>query len=230
MGIASAVNNFAGSAGGSSIIDIASGYGAARMQQMANERMYKHRYQWMMQDMKKAGLNPVLAGQLGAGPAPSMSMPTINSSASQRALHRAQIGAANNLAAKHGEEAKLATQNILQSAAQTDYTNASAEAQRLQNERNRQDEKVYKDYPWLRPVRLIMENLGPAGAAAVGAATGFGLGRQRNSNVPRSKTSRNNKRNNKDNRWDGRDKYGSYKIKPDGSKWRTLDLPPYRGK
>lgn len=34
--------------------------------------LYQNRYQWMMKDMRKAGLNPILAGQLGAGSAGSV--------------------------------------------------------------------------------------------------------------------------------------------------------------
>ena len=40
------------------------------------KKMYKHRYQWAMQDMRKAGLNPVLAANggsvagMGAAPSP----------------------------------------------------------------------------------------------------------------------------------------------------------------
>lgn len=39
--------------------------------QMAFQReMYKHRYQYTMEDMRKAGLNPILAAGAGAGSAP----------------------------------------------------------------------------------------------------------------------------------------------------------------
>lgn len=33
------------------------------------ERSYKHRYQWQLEDMRKAGLNPMLSARLGAGDA-----------------------------------------------------------------------------------------------------------------------------------------------------------------
>lgn len=39
--------------------------------QAHQERMYKARYQWTMRDMEKAGLNPILAYQQGAGAAGS---------------------------------------------------------------------------------------------------------------------------------------------------------------
>ena len=50
-----------------------SAFGASQADQAANQqvRVYKNRYQWMMKDMKKAGLNPILAGNLGSGSIPS---------------------------------------------------------------------------------------------------------------------------------------------------------------
>ena len=58
----------AGAAGGA--LDIASGiagmFSARRQNKMAVHN-YKHRYQWAMKDMEKAGLNPVLAFASGQG-------------------------------------------------------------------------------------------------------------------------------------------------------------------
>lgn len=44
---------------------------AAATATAANERMYRHRYQWQVQDLEKAGLNPILAANQGAGAGPS---------------------------------------------------------------------------------------------------------------------------------------------------------------
>lgn len=41
-------------------------------QNALSKRAYKHRYQWQMEDMRKAGLNPILGSMRGAGAAPSM--------------------------------------------------------------------------------------------------------------------------------------------------------------
>ena len=40
---------------------------AAGRQMDFQERSYRHRYQWQMQDMKAAGLNPILSYKTGAG-------------------------------------------------------------------------------------------------------------------------------------------------------------------
>lgn len=39
------------------------------------EESYKHRYQWMVKDLQKAGLNPMLAVQQGAGNVPQAQFP-----------------------------------------------------------------------------------------------------------------------------------------------------------
>ncbi|ALS03693.1 VP2 [Gokushovirus WZ-2015a] len=44
---------------------------SARAQMAFQERMFRHRYRYTMQDMRKAGLNPILAAEMGGGSAPS---------------------------------------------------------------------------------------------------------------------------------------------------------------
>lgn len=54
-----------------------SGKSAKRLQddqQRWARKMYTHRYQFTMKDMYKAGLNPILAGEIGAGSTPSSGM------------------------------------------------------------------------------------------------------------------------------------------------------------
>lgn len=66
---------------GASLLGSAMGNNAASDRQAdqfsMNKDMYKHRYQWMMDDMKKAGLNPILAAQGGFNPGsnPSVGIP-----------------------------------------------------------------------------------------------------------------------------------------------------------
>lgn len=43
---------------------------AASKQMAFQKEAYRHRYQWTMQDMQAAGLNPMLAASLGGGQAP----------------------------------------------------------------------------------------------------------------------------------------------------------------
>lgn len=58
---------------GGGLVDWGLGEVSAQNQRRASQRMYRHRYQWQMEDMLKAGLNPILAGNLGASGGPSMS-------------------------------------------------------------------------------------------------------------------------------------------------------------
>lgn len=69
---------FFSSLGGAALIGGILGLGGSNMQQNFNEAMmerqnemnienYKHRYQWAMDDMQKAGLNPILAATSGIG-------------------------------------------------------------------------------------------------------------------------------------------------------------------
>lgn len=54
------------------------------------EESYKHRYQWQVKDMQKAGLNPMLAFSQGAPNVPQPNIPNIGESVT----HGAQAGAA----------------------------------------------------------------------------------------------------------------------------------------
>lgn len=69
---------------------------SAAQQQAAQREAYKNRYQWTLEDMRKAGLNPVLAAQHGAGnvgPMAQMDSSGIASAvqaASQMAVQRSQ--------------------------------------------------------------------------------------------------------------------------------------------
>lgn len=55
-----------GAAAVSAAGDLAGGYFGARQARNINKEMYKHRYQWQVADMKKAGLNPMLSFSQGA--------------------------------------------------------------------------------------------------------------------------------------------------------------------
>lgn len=55
-----------------SFFDRKSGEESQERQMAHQEKMYKHRYQWQMQDMAKAGLNPILSYKQGAPTAGSV--------------------------------------------------------------------------------------------------------------------------------------------------------------
>lgn len=65
------------------------------------ERSYKHRYQWMVKDLQKAGLNPMLAVSQGPGSPPQPDFPNVG----EGAVKGAQAGSAAALA-------RLQAQNI----------------------------------------------------------------------------------------------------------------------
>lgn len=55
-----------------SLFDRKTGEESQERQAAYNERMYRHRYQWQMEDMEKAGLNPILSYKQGAPTAGSV--------------------------------------------------------------------------------------------------------------------------------------------------------------
>lgn len=79
-------------------------------------RMYKHRYQFTVEDMRKAGLNPALAYQQGGGGAPSGSMASQDDPLGP-GLEAAGRGVSSALAVQQ------ARANIAQTHAQTKLTN-----------------------------------------------------------------------------------------------------------
>lgn len=68
-------------------------FSAKRSADFAQES-YKHRYQWQVKDLKKAGLNPMLAVQQGAPNVPQPNIPDIGESITKGA----QVGLAGKMA------------------------------------------------------------------------------------------------------------------------------------
>lgn len=98
------------------------GMASAKQQQSATTQQYKHRYQWTMDDLKAAGLNPMLAmnqGAVSGGGAMAMApTPDIGSSVSQ--------GVAR------GTEALLARSSAKQLESQAQLNEATAQRQRAE--------------------------------------------------------------------------------------------------
>lgn len=83
---------------------------ATALQYERQKEMYKHRYQWMMEDMRKAGLNPILA----AGSAGFSTTGTPQISPAQSFQARSPYGAFAT-SARNMREASLAKQREAQS-------------------------------------------------------------------------------------------------------------------
>lgn len=128
-----------------------------RRQIRATERQYKNRYQWMMRDLKAAGLNPILAGNLGGG---SMSAAGAASGVSG-VSGVSSIGsarAANRIAKK--QEQLLESEIEAQIAAayrdrNIGYLNKeNATSAKMMNWRTASQNQLWKDHPWLMHMEL----------------------------------------------------------------------------
>lgn len=85
-------------------------YASAKQQQQAQKEAYQKRYQWTVQDLRHAGLNPVLAAQHGAGNVGPMSQ--MDSSGISSAVQAAsQIGLQNAQADAASAAAEVANQD-----------------------------------------------------------------------------------------------------------------------
>lgn len=141
-----------------------------RRQLRATERQYKNRYQWMMGDLKKAGLNPILAGNLGGG---SMSAAGAASGVGSSNLlsslaSKSSAKAANRIATK--QESLLDSEIDKNKQAANLYgmqgyqAQQNAESTSMQNWRVLQQNNLYRKYPWLMHMEL----------SPTGVSTGLG--------------------------------------------------------
>lgn len=101
----------------------------AKQQQDAQNKAYQQRYQWTMNDLEKAGLNPMLAMNQGAV-----------SGAGQMAMAQTpDVGGALTSGVKAGTEAVLAKASAKNLEAQTAAGHATAHAQYMQANKNQAD-------------------------------------------------------------------------------------------
>lgn len=137
---------------GSSALDFASNRYAQRSQNAFTREMMTNRYQWQMQDMEKAGLNPMLS----AGAAPPMGgsagmqpikAPDFMGNALQRSASASQLKAVK---------------------AESESKQSGAEVETQKNEYVLQ---LMKDHPWLVPLMAapggLLTGAGIASAAAI---------------------------------------------------------------
>lgn len=89
------------------------------------EKMTRHRYQYQMEDMRLAGLNPILSYSQAPPGGPGSGMAQIADMAGSMAKGAA-AGESSARTTKVADERKLITQQTVTSAAQADAANASA--------------------------------------------------------------------------------------------------------
>jgi len=88
---------------------VASALGASSSARAANQQAkynYKHRYQWQVEDMRKAGINPMLSATQGAGGVPQADVPNIG----EAAMKGFSAGAAARMASAQTENIQENTQ------------------------------------------------------------------------------------------------------------------------
>ena len=128
---------FFSSLGGAALIGAIGGLAGSNMQQNFNEEMmerqnemnvenYKHRYRWAMEDMQKAGLNPILAATSGIGGSISGAS-AASASAPSFASDFASIAAGSSSVAQARTTEK--TRSAVLKQYEANYNKAVAEAQ-----------------------------------------------------------------------------------------------------
>ncbi len=177
-----------------SILDIGANYASAKLAWSRQKRMYKHRYQWQMDDMRKAGLNPILAsvgGAPGGGSvqqqAPSRMGEDISSAiqARRQKTELAQIKSMKDLNILLGQKA---TEDIAVSTASARKINADALNSELLQPGLLNQANFEQNYPRRRELDYVLDKvsalLGGAAAGAL-AAKFFGKGKPNIKNTGR---------------------------------------------
>lgn len=93
LGVGAAIGAAAAGAAISGGIAHFSGKSLQSDQQAFNERAYRNRFQWSMEDMRKAGLNPILAANMGLGGTSSATSGIPSTNAGTSAVQGARIAA-----------------------------------------------------------------------------------------------------------------------------------------
>ena len=101
MSFLSSAAKVAGSLAAPVVSGALSAFGVQK-QNEGSERAYKNRYQWQVNDLRKAGLNPILAASLGAGAGPQVQ--NVWSPAVSSFWNAAQSGAGVGLAQAQAEQ------------------------------------------------------------------------------------------------------------------------------
>ena len=129
--LSNTLGSIAGSVLGSAVQDHYNSAGAAQQNEW-NVENYKHRYQWATEDMRSAGLNPILAatngigGSISGASAASVGMSDIGST-----MNSAKAASAAERQAKNAEH--LAISQIDKNVAEADSVRQSTHGTVLQN-------------------------------------------------------------------------------------------------
>lgn len=108
---------------GSALIGGVGSYMSGQSSAAAAERNYKHRYQWQVKDLQKAGLNPMLSYSQAAPNVPQPNFPDVGSAAVEAGARGASAASAIRLQ-------KTQQDNVQ---AQTNKTMAEGKAVEMQN-------------------------------------------------------------------------------------------------
>lgn len=137
---------------------------AKKLQEDAQEhqkKMYRHRYQWTMEDMGAAGLNPILAYKQGpgsAGGSPMASAPDFGSAVT-RGIE------AGTSTAKKSSERDLIREQTQTTAAQGEKARAEARLNNARADKEEQLTPLYREVPGILQwgADRGKESLGPGG-------------------------------------------------------------------
>lgn len=156
-------------------------YASAQQQQEAQREAYQHRYQWTVEDLRKAGLNPVLAAQHGAGSVGSMSQMDTSGIASA-------TQAASQIAVQHSQ-AKLNAATAREAGASAEIAEKTRDAMNakpsLYETRAKTQAGINASTP-VGAVRDLAERGGLMSSAAQGVTEGFLQKRQKPWQTPKN--------------------------------------------
>lgn len=192
------------------------------------KRLYQHRYQWQMADMRKAGLNPILMSQKGGAPGTGTVSPTRMdikgigadiSNAMQARRQKTELATIRSQKDLNATLMQKATADAATSAASARNLNAQALITELGLPAATNAAQLQTDFPNIQRAEWLMRNLG---SVVSGGLAGFFGGRLTKRAVTKKTKPPTRPR---DPDWGPRAKRGPYvgpRNEPSGSRpWRS---------